>query len=650
MRETPPTDPGRHPVRARSSALPAIHVPPRAGSADATSHRTSEAPQRADLLDRLLAQADAERGTPWPQPLAHQYARFVRDGDREEYQDVVFAREQRLSRAVVAALADPTAARVDEVADGVVLLCEQSSWCWPAHDDASHDRGTVVPSVTEPVLDLGAGEVAAQLGWIDHVLGDRLDEVAPGVRERLRHEVRGRVVDPFLERTDWWWLSPPLINWTAWIHGNVLVAGLATVEEPEVRAHLVDRVAAGIDAYVASLPDDGAIDEGYGYWWQGACRALEALEVLDHATGCTPDAAARPGLRALVEFPHRMHLGGAWFVGFADGSARPSPDQPWDVVQRWARRLGAVDAERHATAMHELAERTAADGPRPATDMQGRQLGLGRLLRALAHPWDDAASLGTGAPLVADVWLAGTQVGLARQSAGTTDGVAFAVKGGHNAESHNHCDVGSVIVALDGVPVVVDPGRPTYTAQTFGPDRYSIWTMQSSWHSVPEPFGTPQGTGPGLRARSAGLDVSDDGATARVDLTDAYPVEGLNGLARTVHLDRPDGRVVVDDAWEADTPAVEGPDGTVVVHHVLAGEVDTTTPGRAVVTPVAGTRRALLTWDPATTRARTTGRPLDDPLLSEIWGDHLTRLTLEPVEPARVRRSGHLTLTVEVHP
>ena len=37
---------------------------------------------------------------------------------------------------------------IDEAADGVILLCEQSSWCWPAHDDTRRVHGAVVPTVT----------------------------------------------------------------------------------------------------------------------------------------------------------------------------------------------------------------------------------------------------------------------------------------------------------------------------------------------------------------------------------------------------------------------------------------------------------------------------------------------------------------------
>ena len=93
-------------------------------------------------------------------------------------------------------------------------------------------------------------------------------------------------------------------------------------------------------------------------------------------------------------------------------------------------------------------------------------------------------------------------MGLARTAAGTSRGLTLAIKGGHNGEHHNHNDVGSVVVAVDGVPVIVDAGRPTYTAQTFGPDRYAIWTMQSGWHNVPEIRGTAQGQGAPVPGRA----------------------------------------------------------------------------------------------------------------------------------------------------
>ena len=50
-------------------------------------------------------------------------------------------------------------------------------------------------------------------------------------------------------------------------------------------------------------------------------------------------------------------------------------------------------------------------------------------------------------------------------------GWTLAAKGGSNAESHNHNDVGSFIAYYDSAPVLVDPSCGTYTKQTFSEGR-----------------------------------------------------------------------------------------------------------------------------------------------------------------------------------
>jgi hypothetical protein len=590
----------------------------------------------AATLGALRERAEAERGTPWPQPLASQYVRFFRDGDRTAYEERVATLQERLTRAVVlaAASARNPADRttwIDEAADGIVLLCELSSWCWAAHEGTCRDRGTVVPDVDVPYLDLGAGEVAAQLAWADQVLGPLLDTRVPGLRDRVRHEVRVRVLEPFVRRRDWHWLGldGDVHNWCPWICGNVLVTALALAEDATTRARAVAWAIEGIDRYLAALPPDGAIDEGYEYWWNGAARALEALETLSDATGGALDASLVPVIRETVRFPHRMHLGGDWYLNVADAQARPSRDQPWQVLHRWARRVGDHDAAQHAASYRA-----------PGRPVASAWTGLGRLLRALTDPeWIDAEQ--SRPPLVGHVWWPGTQVALARETAGTATGLALAVKGGHNGEHHNHNDVGSVVVAVDGVPILVDAGRPTYTAQTFGPDRYSIWTMQSSWHNVPEVCGRSQEPGPAYRAREMTVVDTHESCRVRLDLNAAYPVPELETWLRTATLDRHARRVTVEDVWTLTTVPDHAP---TTVHYLLAGHVESPAPGRVVVRPLDGARVALITWDPRRATGALTGRTLDDPMLSGVWGEALTRLDLQvPDDP-----QSSLTLTLEV--
>ena len=589
------------------------------GSADGTTV--------ADLRRR----AELDLGTPWPQLTARAYSRYFRDGNRDEYEQTVFARQRRLSRAAVAAAVTLDPLWIDEVADGVTLLCEQSTWCWPAHDDTQRVHHAVVPTSTDPFLDLGAGEVVGQLAWVDQLLGNQLDERFPGLRTRVRREATVRVMEPFARRRDWHWLGldGDVDNWNPWIHGNVLVGALRLVEDLGARARLVGLVIEGMDRYVESMPLDGAIDEGYSYWWNGACRALEALEILRHATGGALDAGSIPALRATVAFPHQMHLGGAWYVNVADGPARPSTDQPWQALHRAAERVGDDDARAHAAS-----HRT------PGAPVAHESQGFGRLLRAMTdRTWLETT---TGAsPLPRDVWLPSTQVLLARGKRGTASGLTLAVKGGHNGEHHNHNDVGSVLVALRGVPVVVDAGRPTYTAQTFGPDRYEFWPMQSDWHNVPEIRGTAQEPGREFSARSVGTDIDDTHAQLTLDLAGAYPREDVRRWERTARLDRSTNRatITLTDEWELDATDDARP---TAVHLLLAGDVRLGA-GRAVITALGGAGALVLGWHPETAVVTAEVRTLDDPVLNEVWGDRLTRLTIDVGDAP----CGVLTVTME---
>src|SRR5690606_9332760 len=108
----------------------------------------------------------AERGTAWPQPLLSDWSAYGVRGERIAYEAPMFARAERTARAVLAAAIDPCDELVAEAADGLWLLCEQSSWCWPAHD-GSFARELLVPDADRPTLDLGAGEAAALAAWAD---------------------------------------------------------------------------------------------------------------------------------------------------------------------------------------------------------------------------------------------------------------------------------------------------------------------------------------------------------------------------------------------------------------------------------------------------------------------------------------------------
>ena len=601
-----------------------------------------------ELREALAGPARASAAAPLPFPLLSQYARYWRDGVRTDYEDDVRRLGIMTGEAVLAAVGTGETRWIDRAADGLMLLCELSTWCWVAHEEAHDRRGWVVPDRDSPVVDLGAAQTLQVLAWADLALGGALEERVPGLRARIRREARIRVFEPYLARRDWHWLHGAAHNWTGWIHQHLSAAALLLLDDEDDRA---DRDAilalsiAQLDRYLASFPADGGIDEGFSYYWNGACRLLEAIDLLIAASGglLPREAVARiEVIGALLRFPQRMELGDGWFVNVADGPARPPAEQPWDVLHRWAHALGAGDVAAQA-----LAHRGAG-----TRSLVHPELGLGRVLTACGDAsWREADGQGTGPVLPAETWLQDVQLLVSRGRGGDPGGPALAVKGGHNDEAHNHLDVGSYLVALDGAPVLIDLGQPTYTARTFTERRYEIWTMTSSWHNLPQIRGHQQGVGERFRAAEVQPELQEAGtaealgrgagSALHLELREAYPAAaGLRSWRRTAALDRDSRTVTVSDTWELEARSGHESVPPVVLHHVIAGDPLEHAPGLLRVRTLSGAV-AELRWEAGLGAGALERREIDDPLLAASWGGAVHRLTLEGAE----RGSAALTVT-----
>jgi hypothetical protein len=257
-----------------------------------------------------------------------------------------------------------------------------------------------------------------------------------------------------------------------------------------------------------------------------------------------------------------------------------------------------------------------------AAPVAGPNSSLGRVLAAITdNEWAAAPPVPFPAP--PHSWLPVTGVLTAREREGDAGGLFLAAKAGHNDESHNHNDVGSFIVALDGRPLLIDPGAGVYTRQTFGPDRYQIWTMQSSWHNTPAPAGHPQAAGRAHRATDVGAALTETSAELALNLAAAYPAAaGIRSWRRTLRLDRGSPLISVHDSWELgqaspetacylitpEEPRVAG--ATITLPSGLVIDIDATADGAP-----AG-------------RISVEHRDLDDPQLRAVWGAHLYRITL----------------------
>ncbi|MBF9135015.1 hypothetical protein I0C86_39760, partial [Plantactinospora sp. S1510] len=152
-----------------------------------------------------------------------------------------------------------------------------------------------------------------------------------------------------------------------------------------------------------------------------------------------------------------------------------------------------------------------------------------------------------------------------------------------------------------------------------------------------------QAPGQGFAARHIARACDDTRAEATMDIAAAYPRPDLRHWWRTARLERHSGRVVVVDAWTLD-PTAEPP--PTHVHLLVAGQVRLGD-GRAEVTALDGAGRVGLSWRPASAPCTATVRPIEDPMLFDVWGARLHRLA---IDVTAFGPAGEFVLTVEALP
>ena len=573
----------------------------------------------------------------WPQTLSVRYMDFARDGNRSRYEHNYFERRRRVAALAIAECMENQGRFLDELVNGVWLISEESSWCVPAHIGWQR-AGRGLPDTTEPVVDLFAAETAALLAWVDYLLGDALDNVSPLVRPRLYREVDARVLAPCLTRDDFGWMGfdgQRVNNWNPWIISNWLASALLLEPDadgsPEFtagrRAASVAKAMASLDHFIVPYPADGGCDEGPGYWGRAGASLLDCLELLYSASDGRISVYDEPVIQDIGRFIYRVHIADDYFVNFADASAivAPPPIVAFRYGQRigdpalmalgaWAARKQDVDCEREGEARIE------------------RITSLGRLLPTL-FSLEELRAVQPTPPLPHDVWLDQIQVMAARDQAGSSAGFYVAAKGGHNAESHNHNDVGNVIVYVDGKPVLIDVGVETYTRKTFSPQRYEIWTMQSAYHTLPTFDGVMQAPGETFAARDASYAADNAMARFTLDIAGAYPPEAhLAAWQRTVTLLRGVG-VDITDAYTLTAQV-----GEITLSLMTPCLVDASAPGRIALAEVPlpdgrATGAAHLTYDAAKLTVAVEEIGIEDARLGPVWGNRLTRILFRATNP-----------------
>ena len=461
------------------------------------------------------------------------YLEYSKTGNRTHYEDVFFAKLRTFRTLVVAECVENKGRFIESIQQAIASYAMDKSWVLPAHDGGLENfEGRQI------TIDLFASEVACDLANADHILGDRLDL---STRTIVRQEARRRIFDPYhtmvtTAKPGMWWLTGTN-NWNAVCLANVTGTALALLEAPADKAFYVAAAEKYIRYFLQGFTDDGYCSEGIGYWNYGYGCFVRLGHMLRGATDGHVDLFALPKARSAGMFARRMEMARGQYPAFADCSvgSRPSP-----AIMRYV------------TRQYDLPPTAAEQTGHPSARWLD-EFGV------FSFIFDDPSDKQSGVEPALRDWFEDAGILICR-GAKTSPGlpVGVALKGGHNAEHHNHNDIGSYVVCLGTKMPLVDPGAEVYTRRTFSGQRYVSGVLNSFGHPVPRVAAQLQKTGRSAAAKVLKLDLTDQADTLQLDLSSAYPVQSLQRLTRTFVFQRQPASLTVEDDVAFESPQAFG--------------------------------------------------------------------------------------------
>lgn len=457
------------------------------------------------MIDRLKEYYDYSYMAEIPELTYYSRARYHIDGDRNEFQIPYFKRRQFLASAALLGMIYPEEQHyLDEVHEVIWAICDEYSWVLPAHTDGMLDH-----DLTQ--VDLFNAETGFTLAELCYVLEDRLDKL---VLDRARAEVRRRVFDNYL--TDEFNWETKTNNWPAVCAGNI--GGAMMYLDPDLFRQQLPRLLDSMKNFMSGFPEDGTCMEGFHYWHYGFGNFVWFADLLLQFTHGEIDLFKWDKVETVSGYAQRCVLRGGTTVSYSDGERKGKSDR---AMMHYLSRLFPDQVQLLPDEYTEFFKGNV-------TWMQSLRnlLYVDYTAKPVAFQLRDYDLPGAG------------QVVINREK------YSLAVKAGHNAEAHNHNDVGNFILATDRGQIFCDLGAGCYTRQYFR-DRYSVFCNASRGHNVPLVNGGEQ-----MPGGEYGGSICREDNRILVEFSGAYGQPDFQKLTRTFEYE--EDRIVLTDAFPPD--------------------------------------------------------------------------------------------------
>ncbi|MGQ9503503.1 MAG: hypothetical protein ACUVQR_01215 [Thermogutta sp.] len=490
---------------------------------------------RDSAFRKVIAEAEEELTRPIAEVPDELYLDFSKTGNRRRYEARLSTRRHRMATLALAECLENRGRFLAELEKTIAAICQEKTWVMPAHDRRLDNfYGRTVE------IDLGAAGTAWNMATLDFWLAEKL---SPECRRLIATELERRIFTPFEQSVNTGnprlgWLTVTN-NWNAVCLAGVTGAALENIPSAERRGFFVAAAEKYIQYFLQGFTSDGYCSEGIGYWNYGFGHFTFLGETLLQATGGKLDFFALPGVKQIALFGYRMEIAPGIYPAFADCSVGSRPGAA----------LSAYLSRRFDLGLKDLEKQYAGVGAGPSSFLPEVAL--------YVHPNSLSSRSVSDTRRRHEIrdWFSDAGILICRPADLSPDKLAVALKGGHNAEHHNHNDVGCFVVALAGETPLLDPGAEVYTARTFSGRRYESKVLNSYGHPVPVVAGRLQQSGSQARAKVLETQFSDGVDLYRIDITSAYPVPELKSLVREFRYERQGrGRLIITDQVEMSSP------------------------------------------------------------------------------------------------
>lgn len=437
-----------------------------------------------NLIQDIKKAADDYIGTQIPSLKYSDYSDVFKTYDRLRYEEKYIEHRRRLNVFLIMTLYDGSDIYINELQDILWAICDEFSWCLPAHMHIVKGDKTVGDIIN--AVDIFAAETVFYLSEAIYLTKSKIE---PMVYDRVKYEIVRRAITPYLTQNLTWAKN----NWSG-VCASSIGAALIYLDMKEEFNAAKENLLSSINDFLSSYDDDGCCKEGGLYWVYGFGFFCYFAELLREFTSGEIDLFKVEKIKNIAEFGNNVFI--------EKNNTIPFSDAPHEL--KFNIGLFTFLSKEYGCSVPPLQYESGF-----GDDVRYRMCHMVR-----DFYWYDGnmvfGTKKTGCKYYCDsMWYINRK-----------DNYVFAAKGGNNAEPHNHNDIGSFVIYDNGEYIIDDLGWPVYGKGYFEAEiRYSEYICASSrGHSVPQIDRTEQRCGKDGFAKL--VECSD--SSFAIDLSNSY--------------------------------------------------------------------------------------------------------------------------------